>query len=163
MPVCRMEIPALEEHAKALGYVLITWGYLQSGLNELLKSLLPIQDNITKNIIAGNTSERDHLKVIRELGWYVFHSFNKEEDQYEILANLLSRIDNELRPKRNRYIHDIWVGSSRQEEPLKIDRRTRMKRYEQNGPLLPIQGQKLRLEKKKFGILSVKFKKQRHR
>lgn len=137
----RLEFPDLEEHAKALGYILITWGYLQSSIAELLKAMLPIQNNGTKNIISGNTSERDHLKVIRELGWGFFHSFNKTNDRFEEFDKLLKHIDNELRPRRNRYIHDIWVSTGSGEDPLKVDRRTKMGRYEQNGPLVPIQKQ----------------------
>jgi hypothetical protein len=140
MPGYRLEITQLHEHARALGYVIITWGYLQSSIAELLKALLPIQDNIAKNILSGNIDERDQIKIIRELGWYCFNSFKNEHNQYDGFSELLNTIDNDLRPKRNRFVHDLWISSSQDGNPILFDTRTRMAKQTQNGQKIPIQG-----------------------
>jgi hypothetical protein len=126
---------SLDEHAQALGHVCIGWGQLELTLNMLLSSLLfadppgnpPTGDQVKiSQCISANADIREKIRMALAIGY-----LRRPDDVwFEKLKEVLDRIDNELRPERNRVIHDVWMVSISGSEHDIIRRRiqTRVKR-----------------------------------
>jgi DNA polymerase III delta prime subunit len=110
----RIEVPQLENITRAIGYVCVFWASLEDAIDILLTTLLPLEkitvtpeekDRIAHAIVAG-LDMRDKIKMLRAV------AFLRKIDMswFKKLTKILDRIDNELRIKRNRFVHDSWVA-----------------------------------------------------
>ena len=99
-----------DEIAKAVGYICIRWADLESYLNALLILLLGLKQDDFKyyETISHNIDFREKIKIIAGLG---FHK-TPHEDWFDILKWALDKIDNNLRGRRNRKIHDRLIIDS---------------------------------------------------
>lgn len=94
-----------EENAKALGLACIAWSGLESKVDEFLVELIPLPRGNTEGIVTSAIDFRAKLKMLVNLAFE-----NKYSDLWFLeIQTLVNRIDNELRPERNRYVHDTWV------------------------------------------------------
>ena len=96
----------LSLHATYLGQLCIAWSLLETGLNIFLISMMhpsPLKTSVT---ILNNLNLRDKIATAVPL------AFQKQisKEWYSEVSTLLNEINNNLRPRRNRMIHDTWIG-----------------------------------------------------
>lgn len=97
----------LREHASEIGMICVFWSTLEMTLDMLYFALLNTDEH-TASVLISNSSMRDKVTNIKLLAYKKKPSdvwFSKIKKQIEI-------IDNDLRPLRNRYVHDYWLASS---------------------------------------------------
>lgn len=104
--VRRVHIPELHKHAPAIGYVCILWGFVESELNFSLALLFKSMDDDAFRALVANMDIREKVEVVRAVGFLQRPS----KIWFEELKAALNKIDNVLRPERNRIIHDQWVN-----------------------------------------------------
>ena len=96
--------PKLVGHAIALGAVCIHWAHLEIFLDWLLDSMLGIEDRLIFQTLAHNIDFREKLQIVAGLGFLK----KPNERWFEVLKISTDQIDNDLRNRRNRFIHDRW-------------------------------------------------------
>jgi len=97
-------IPQFEEHATAIGYICLYWAHLEQVLNAMLELLIPMHDRDVSRCLTSNIDFREKIQVAIGLGYMR----KAREDWFDALQKQLNYIDNDLRPERNRTIHDTW-------------------------------------------------------
>jgi hypothetical protein len=107
----RKSIPQLEEHAKAIGYLCFEWARLDRHVHHLIKTLTELDDDVAASLIP--TDFREKLATLKHLAFLKKPSI----DWFESVSGLIDRIDQEVRPQRNRFVHDYWLSYS--DEPTK--------------------------------------------
>lgn len=101
----RLKIPQLENQARAIGYLCIMWGHLEGHVDIALGQLTPLPYDQTAHCITANTDIRDKIEMLKGIAF-----LRKPSDAwFEEMLTTLNTIDNDLRPKRNRYVHDVWL------------------------------------------------------
>lgn len=94
----------LAAHAQAIGYLCIIWSWLELSVNALLCTLAEMDTFDASAALVQNMSFRDKLAALRTLGFV-----RKPSDEwYSNLESAVNEIDNDLRPERNRMVHDSW-------------------------------------------------------
>jgi hypothetical protein len=115
----RFTIPKLHEHATAIGYVCIHWSDLETHINLILSQVTPLPGDGAARCITNNADVRDKIQMLKAVGF-----LHKPSDEwFEALSDVLDRIDNEIRPQRNRFIHDEWVDTGGP-EPIRRTHKT---------------------------------------
>lgn len=94
-----------DEHARAIGYVCQSWAILELLVNRYIELLVPLPEGPEAECITVNADMRQKIQMLRGLGFIKRTS----DEWYEKLRNQLNILDDELRPERNRFIHDIWL------------------------------------------------------
>lgn len=71
----------------------------------LLSSLIKIEDSVVNNVLLSALDFRAKIQASMAIG------FSKKPDDawFDELQQELNEIDNDLRPERNRMIHDYWL------------------------------------------------------
>jgi hypothetical protein len=93
-----------DELAKAIGYASIEWGRLEQSLSQFIELLAPLEKGNVALSITAPIDIRDKIQIIKALAY-----LRKPYDEwYDKMAIMLDYIDNNLRPRRNRVIHDGW-------------------------------------------------------
>jgi hypothetical protein len=109
---------AADSCAMAIGYVCIEWGLLEGTFDRFMRQLFGWSHrDETTHILNMNIRQSEKITIIRAVGTAQSPSL----DWLERLTRTLTTIDNDIRPLRNRFVHDMWLIS--QHEPLL--RRTR--------------------------------------
>jgi hypothetical protein len=107
--------------ALELGHISIEWARIEHSLDELIEILIPLdKDNsVLNDAITGNIDIRNKAQIIKAV------AFLKQKDKgwYVIITKLINKIDNDLRPRRNGFIHARWVKSKNAK--AKITKRTK--------------------------------------
>jgi hypothetical protein len=94
----------LAKIAEELGYLCLSWSWLDSSINSMLRALIDSPDEETSAAIANNMDMRNSCRAILALGF-----LKKPTDAwYSELQKLVNEIDNDLRVERNRMVHDSW-------------------------------------------------------
>ena len=91
--------------ANRLGRLCMSWSHLELDLTLLLHRLMRISDPTVNNTILGVMGLREKIQALHTIGFKRAPS----PDWYASLSKVLNMIDNELRPERNRMIHDFWI------------------------------------------------------
>lgn len=106
MSKSRPTIPALDEHAKAIGYVCLQWSNLEMLLNTYLLMLMDkdVSDDEGRCITA-NISFRDKIAMAKALS----HIKAPTVGTFDAIEKTLNHIDEDVRNKRNRAVHDVLV------------------------------------------------------
>jgi hypothetical protein len=95
----------LDDHAHAIGYVCIKWSMLEAECDRLIEVLAPLEHGNASASILGHIDITEKIKIMRALGF-----LRKTTDAwYDRLDSALKNIDEDVRPKRNRFIHDTWL------------------------------------------------------
>jgi hypothetical protein len=107
---------ALDEHAQAIGHVCIQWGQMELLIDMLLAALLfahpPGHPPTTGKMrlaacISANSDIRAKIQMALAVGY-----LRRPNDKWFLkLEKCLNRIDSQLRERRNRIIHDLWMVS----------------------------------------------------
>ena len=96
----------LDAHAQEIGRLCMIWNRLELAVAILLDDLLDIQHRDTVNILMGALDFRAKVQIAAPLAF----SKKKSLDWFERLQSELNSVDNDLRPERNRMVHDFWSG-----------------------------------------------------
>jgi hypothetical protein len=97
--------PALAPHALAVGALCNAWAHMESGIRWLFLNVSQFECGPRTQIAIVNTiAPRDLMRAVKMA--------LIESDRIQIIKDIgcdtLDYIDNELRPWRNRYVHDRW-------------------------------------------------------
>lgn len=98
--------------ALELGHISMEWGRLERALDEIIELLVPLdaaQIQINQSL-TGNIDVRGKIQIVRALAFLK----HKDKEWLETILDLMDKIDNDLRVKRNAVIHAGWYGSKRQ-------------------------------------------------
>lgn len=93
--------------ALELGYITMEWGRLEDGMNRLIEALAPLsrtQEQVNQAII-GNIDVRGKIQIVKALAFIR----NYENEWFSELVGILDNIDNDLRARRNGYVHASWT------------------------------------------------------
>ncbi len=95
------------EQAEEVGVVCILWTKLELLIDILLLGLLESTCETTASVIVTTMDFREKIAAIKVIG------FKKKpsDEWFSKLDDALKTIDEELRPERNRYIHDYWLAA----------------------------------------------------
>ncbi len=103
----QLEAFPMRKHATELGMISILWSRLELQLDILLLGLMQLREPEAASIILGSMDLKNKISAILALGFV-----RKPNDRwYSDLKKLLDEINTDLRNKRNRYMHDYWLGS----------------------------------------------------
>lgn len=95
----------LGEHLSAIGALCMSWSLMEAMLGELVRVLLNLELGQESESVSGNIDCRDQVQIALAVGF-----LKKIDDKwFEELKIVLDLIDNDLRNKRNRYVHDLWT------------------------------------------------------
>lgn len=108
----------LQSNAQAIGSVSILWGHLENMTNHFVGILLKIEPGEVVETLTHNMDFREKLDVILGLGY--LHKI--DDEWFNCLKSSVDKINNDLRIRRNRIIHDQWVIEF--SDVTKIQRRT---------------------------------------
>jgi hypothetical protein len=96
-----------EALSKIIGKVCIYFGRLEESLSEFIELLTPLEPGDISRSITSEMDIRSKIQTIRALAYIRKPS----EEWFSNMMLLMDYIDNDLRPRRNRYIHDGWYLS----------------------------------------------------
>lgn len=117
-----------DEIALAIGRVCIAWNFLELTANQYLADIIPVRVMSDKHILAADLDLRGKLKLLHD---FAFTRITNEPMR-EKLKSIIDRIENEIRPKRNRAVHDHWVFGS---GTTQLEFRTKVGRVQSRRPL----------------------------
>ena len=91
-------------HAHAIGHLCVAWSSLESTTDLFLSVVLNIKPHHIRTAVINNINTREKWKMILSV------CFLKQfkDGWYASLTHEMNRIDNDLRPERNRMVHDHW-------------------------------------------------------
>lgn len=100
-------------YSNRIGRLCTAWGHLELDVTMLLDALTALKDPVPKNTILSLMDFREKLQAVKVIG------YDKKPNKiwYEKLASTVNKIENELRPERNRMIHDFWLLMPKRENP----------------------------------------------
>lgn len=104
----------------ALGRLTIYWGTLDRELSHVVAPLVGATEAQGACISTEIPDVSGRCRLIKSLSYAIDAPQNWRDD----VATLANRISNDLGPKRNRYIHDVWVED--RTAMKKIDRRAKV-------------------------------------
>jgi hypothetical protein len=122
-----MSSPALDDHAKAIGYLCMQFALLEITMEQLIAHLVPIP-NGKVSLILANADIRGKQKMLRGLG----HIHKPSTRWFEILDEQLRALDGYIL-LRNRFIHDAWTTGPKF-EPMRMERTTKIRRPQAHKP-----------------------------
>jgi hypothetical protein len=105
--------------ATEIGTLAIVWGLLEQLLASVLARMLRLS-RMEGAIVAGNVELINQIRMIRHLAI----AMKLESQWYSETKNLMSHIETDLCPERNRMFHDYWVDKTVAGNPAKMDRIT---------------------------------------
>jgi hypothetical protein len=121
---------AFRQTAEALGFLTMFWGHLEGKINSIVIKLLK-----TRNLhyqIVGHIGFREKLQIIKSVAFtstdYVSPTPTENIEWFDKLEDIINFIDNELRPNRNRMIHDMWIGKSASDALIRFGFAPKLKR-----------------------------------
>lgn len=104
MPYTTREDSKFAKYALPIGWVCMQWTALEVEINGLLLALIPMEQGHAGQSLMAQIDMREKVQIAKTLGF-----IKKPDDKwFKELQELLNYIDNELRIKRNRYVHDLW-------------------------------------------------------
>jgi hypothetical protein len=95
----------LQRVALELGYISIYWAWLEHAIDDLITALAPLEEGHAANAITGNTDLRQKVQMLRALA---FIRKDQSEGWYEAVIANLNVIDNDIRGRRNVFVHSPW-------------------------------------------------------
>lgn len=148
----------LEKAALELGHVTMNWAMIENGVDALISELAHLDDQDVRNAFAGSADIRGKVQLAKGLAFIR----KPDDDWFKAVIDGLDRIDNDLRPRRNGYIHARWgqpgrglVRSTQKTKLLKPQSRQLVLETEQKFPVSIADMRKLNKEMQKawFGIV----------
>ena len=96
---------SMQRVALEIGYMCIYWAWIEDTIDALISNLAPIDDEKVCEAIVGNADLRQKVQMVKALA---FLQRQDLEDWYTNLIETLNTIDNNLRGRRNTFIHSAW-------------------------------------------------------
>jgi hypothetical protein len=109
---------ALRKHSSQIGRLCVLWSGLEWDLTLLLAALSAVEDPTSKNVLLGSMDMREKIPAVLALAF----KRQRSERWFDSLSTLLNAIWNELRPERNRMVHDFWMIVPTEANPSQIQR-----------------------------------------
>ena len=124
----------LRGHATAIGFVSIKWAWLELVIDCFIGHLSGLAvGSIECSTMVANMDFSDKIKVARALA---HHKRLSDAWQAEV-DNILNKIDNQVRPQRNRITHDVWnPPKSEDKHPTRTHSRTKLGRLQSRRDLV---------------------------
>jgi hypothetical protein len=95
----------LQRVALELGYISIYWAWLEDAIDALITELAPLEEGHVANAITGSTDIRQKVQMVKALA---FIRKGESEGWYQALIANLNVIDNDIRGRRNAFVHSPW-------------------------------------------------------
>lgn len=109
-----ISIKPLESITSGLGYICVFWAWLERSIDEMIEVLVPLEKGDISRAVTASADQRGKVELIRAAAFV-----HKIDDKwFKKLEAVLDEIDRELRPKRNRFVHDVWIRPSGRLERL---------------------------------------------
>jgi hypothetical protein len=117
MKAKRIIIRRLDQVANSIGYVCIFWAWLDDYLGELILKLCPfdprkiVSRDLEKldEIFRSHGDIRDKIRILRAVAFVR----KWDNEWFKKVSTILDFIDNDLRVRRNRMVHDSWFAPKR--------------------------------------------------
>jgi hypothetical protein len=108
----------LKKHSAQIGRLCTLWSSLEFDIAVFLTVVAPFDDPAVKNVLMGSMDFRSKVHALLAIG------FKKKpyDTWYDDLAGAINKIDNELRPERNRMVHDFWYTVPNQSGDEEVNR-----------------------------------------
>ncbi|HYL34200.1 MAG TPA: hypothetical protein VEU53_13760 [Stellaceae bacterium] len=90
-------------YALSIGAVCIQWAMLETSADWLLETLSTVKGAKKFQTISHNIDFREKLRIIVGLSY-----LRRRKQFFEITKWCVDQIDNDLRGRRNRFVHDLW-------------------------------------------------------
>src|SRR5262249_2079783 len=97
---------SLRAHANLIGRMCIAWSSLEMDLAVLLSTLAEISDPKTKNVLIGLLDMPEKVRACLALGF----ALKPNDVWFDRLQKALRQTSDQLRPERNRMVHDTWLA-----------------------------------------------------
>lgn len=145
----------LDQAAPIIGHICMEWGRLEHSLTEFIDLLTPLEAGDVSRSITVGMDVRAKVQTIRALSY-----LRKPSDKwFENMTLYLDYIDNDLRPRRNRIIHDTWYVPSgrlsRTTRQIKFQRPQAFQLVLKTETIVPVKLAELRKMKKELEDLVV--------
>jgi hypothetical protein len=88
-----------------LGYISIYWAWLEDAIDALITELAPLEEGHAANAVMGNTDIRQKVQMLKALA---FIRKGETDGWYEAVIANVNVIDNDLRGRRNAFVHAPW-------------------------------------------------------
>jgi hypothetical protein len=117
-----INIPRLNDHATAIGYLCFMYNGLEARVDKLLGILAGLNDSDLECFAS-------QLDLLKKLPTLKALAFQKKPSQlwYDDIELMAWATGNYIIPKRNRFVHDIWLalpsGATRRHDRIRINRR----------------------------------------
>jgi len=118
MPISQPILPELRDHAEAIGYVCIHWAHMELEIDGWLSCLTPLEPAPVNDIVISEIDFRAKLTIIKNLAHVRAHN----RKWFKSVKVLLDHINNDLRPERNRMVHDLWLVKGYEDQPGRMTR-----------------------------------------
>lgn len=105
-------------YAKAIGLVCIDWSLLESTIDKFLFDLMKIENPKKFETICHSIDLRDKIHILIQLGFLA----KPGDAWFAALKWCCDQIDNDLRNRRNRFIHDKWLLRIEGPNPFYVER-----------------------------------------
>jgi hypothetical protein len=110
----RIEVKPIESLTRAIGYVCVFWAWLEDDIGEMILDLAPLDKRtLTKkeieqirDVILVDTDIRTKIKILRAVAFIR----KWEKSWFAQVDKVLNKIDNDIRPRRNRVVHGMWFA-----------------------------------------------------
>jgi hypothetical protein len=125
-----LQTAVLDDYAMAIGYVCIQWGLLETTFDRLMRIIMhwSHRDEVT-HVLTVNIDMRSKIKILLGVGLM----YKPSAEWFDELKDVCHLVENSLRPKRNRFVHDIWLSS--QEPFLRRTRGTKLSKPRSDQPI----------------------------
>jgi hypothetical protein len=111
----------IERLANALGHICISWGRLENNLSQFIELLGPLEEGFPSEAITAGMDIRTKIQIIKALA----HIRQPSKRWFKRITQILDYIDNDIRVRRNRCIHDAFFTP-----PGKLIRRMQQIKFE---------------------------------
>ncbi len=112
--------PDADQFNTAVGIICRRWGAMENAIDITLSVLMQTPSRNITSAITSNCDIRTKLRILMVAGY----EHKLSDKWFKQFKELLDTIDNELRPERNRIIHDVWITDD--EEILRWQRSTKV-------------------------------------
>lgn len=116
--------------AFAIGHLCVSWGYLEYEVRQLLRAVAKMPDTDGVDAMLRCFDFRDQLSAIKVAA--VASSLS--ETAIDLIVSAVDHIDNILRPRRNRVVHDLWIQTPDFEVAYRVETQPRIHRPQAHMP-----------------------------
>jgi hypothetical protein len=95
--------------APELGHITINWGVIESMVDDFIKELARLDEKDVSNAILGNADLRGKISMAKALAFVR----RPTDDWFDAATKTLDRIDNDIRVRRNQFVHARWMQPKR--------------------------------------------------